>query len=75
MPDLAMCYNSDCPLSLSCLRFTAQPSEWQGYHHFEYENGRCAFFRANGEKYDSGAGASSEVPCDATFITNKSIEQ
>jgi hypothetical protein len=50
--DLALCYNSDCPLSLTCLRFTASPSEWQGYHHFEYENGRCGYYRPNGEKRD-----------------------
>jgi hypothetical protein len=63
--DLALCYNSDCPLSLTCLRFTAQPSEWQGYHHFELRDGKCEFFRPNGEKYDSSLGTSSTVPCDA----------
>lgn len=38
MPDLAMCFNKECPRCHDCYRFMAIPNEWQYYSEFDAEN-------------------------------------
>lgn len=68
MADLTLCISSECPLRESCHRFTCPPSEWQSYAAFFQEGEKCSY-------YWPVKSAPGTVPCDAPFITNKSIEQ
>jgi hypothetical protein len=49
MPDISMCNNKECSLSLKCHRFTAIPSEYrQTYASFKpNEDGECFNFWDN----------------------------
>lgn len=29
MPDIAMCWGDNCPIKVTCYRFTATPSKWR----------------------------------------------
>jgi hypothetical protein len=35
MPDITMCKNDNCPLTVSCYRYNAKPSQLQSYAKFE----------------------------------------
>jgi hypothetical protein len=35
MPDITMCKNDNCPLTVSCYRYNAKPSQLQSYAMFE----------------------------------------
>ena len=35
MPDITMCKNDNCPLTVSCYRYNAKPSQLQSYDYFE----------------------------------------
>lgn len=39
---IAICYNSDCPLKDTCLRYQKPAKEWQAFHDFKpNEGGKC----------------------------------
>ncbi len=48
MPDITMCSNDDCPMSLRCYRHEAEPNmRWQSYSAFSpAEDGKCNHFWA-----------------------------
>lgn len=53
-----LCYNNQCPLKESCLRFLDERREWRNWHHFEPVNGRCeAFIRDKKENKEENSDA------------------
>jgi predicted DCC family thiol-disulfide oxidoreductase YuxK len=45
MPDISMCYNSECPKCNECYRFLATPGEWQYYEDFKSDGeSECEWF-------------------------------
>jgi hypothetical protein len=46
VPDMTMCKNKSCEIKEKCYRWSAQPSKYQSYSHFERpsENELCLHF-------------------------------
>lgn len=44
MPDISMCNNKECPLSIKCYRFMTRPEHNQWYSQFEPDGDKCDFF-------------------------------
>jgi hypothetical protein len=48
MPDISMCINEDCPMKLTCYRYTATPTPLrQSYMSFKWDDTGCDHFWPN----------------------------
>lgn len=54
MSDISKCFGENCPLALTCYRYTSPASEfWQAYGQFTYneETKNCEWFWDNKNEY------------------------
>lgn len=55
MPDITMCEGNECPIKLSCYRYTAEPAYMQSWFtvpSYDHEENNCGAYMSRKDHHD-----------------------